>query len=765
MLNGPLGSAALMVTQTSYDALNRPQCTAVRENAAVFASLPPSACTQSTAGPYGPDHVVQFAYDLAGQKLTEQRGVGTGSLITYATYAYGLDGEVATVKDANGNLTTNTYDGFNRLKQVNFPVTALGANASDPANFEAYTFDAAGNRLTLRKRDAGVIGLAYDALNRPTAKTFAANPAVNVAYAYDLAGRPVSALYPNQANLGVAWTYDAAGRRITEATNGRALSFAYDAAGNPKTLTWPDGAQTAYAFDTANRLTSIGAGGVNVTPGYDGLSRMTSVARAGSSSTVGFDYADRMASLAHAFNPSTGNQTWGFTFTPAGQLVAATTTNPAYDWTGGGASTVNTAADGLNRDAAIAAVGAPCGATNAGYDCNGNLTYDGTRRFTYDAENRLTGETGPVTMSVAYDPTGRLQQTIVNGATTQFLYEGDALVAEYDGSNNILRRYVHGPSVDNPVVWFEGSAVGTANASYLIADRQGSIVATANTVGAVTANLTYDAYGVPNAWGGSRFRYTGQIELPEAGLYYYKARVYDPASGRFLQTDPVGYKDDLDLYAYVANDPVNGSDPNGECGGGVGNNPCGGLEGLEGMQGQQADATRIDSTSNITVAASTSQNGPGANQAPSGGKNAKQPSGGGRVGPADGSGHSTLSPDRGPEQQKADFNNPKLNGIPEVERQEAVGMVAVPAAGMAAGAAVVAAPEVAAATGRALGPRGSIIGREFLGGKAIITGRNLRFGWGWNGPKGVQQLRLSGKWIFKVFGVKHIDLPFILRDW
>jgi RHS repeat-associated protein len=138
---------------------------------------------------------------------------------------------------------------------------------------------------------------------------------------------------------------------------------------------------------------------------------------------------------------------------------------------------------------------------------------------------------------------------------------GTELIAETDGSGVMLRRYVHGTSDDDPLLWYEGT--GLSDKRWLHADERGSIIAVSNSTGTVAAINAYDEYGIPASTNTGRFGYTGQIWLGEVGLNYYKARMYSPTLGRFMQTDPIGYGDGLNWYGYVDGDPINRGDPAG----------------------------------------------------------------------------------------------------------------------------------------------------------------------------------------------------------
>jgi RHS repeat-associated protein len=169
---------------------------------------------------------------------------------------------------------------------------------------------------------------------------------------------------------------------------------------------------------------------------------------------------------------------------------------------------------------------------------------------------------------------------VKGGADTRFLYDGDALVAEYDSGGNLTNRYVHGSNAagDDPLVWYVGP--GTSAKRFLHADHLGSIVAVTNSSGGPTIN-TYDEYGIPGANNNGRFQYTGQAWLGELGMYYYKARIYSPTMGRFLQIDPVGYEGGINIYAYTGDDPINENDPTGNqsCGSRLDNNDAAGCFG------------------------------------------------------------------------------------------------------------------------------------------------------------------------------------------
>jgi RHS repeat-associated protein len=189
----------------------------------------------------------------------------------------------------------------------------------------------------------------------------------------------------------------------------------------------------------------------------------------------------------------------------------------------------NYAANGLNQYTAI-------GAITPTYDARGNTQEaGGWQYYSYSSENMLTAswsETG-----LNYDPARRLWE--IGVSNTRMLYDGQTLIGEYNSSHVAQRRYVHGPGTDEPLVCYDGT--GTSTRIFYHADERGSIVATSDSSGAMASINTYDEYGIPGSGNTGTFQYTGQQWLSDIRMYHYRARIYSPTLGRFMQTDLIGY--------------------------------------------------------------------------------------------------------------------------------------------------------------------------------------------------------------------------------
>ncbi|MGV8992234.1 MAG: RHS repeat-associated core domain-containing protein [Thiobacillus sp.] len=209
--------------------------------------------------------------------------------------------------------------------------------------------------------------------------------------------------------------------------------------------------------------------------------------------------------------------------------------------------------------------------TQTATDCTATGTGATTLALVWNALDHLNTATrtgaNAIAESYQYDDQGRRIQKTSGATTTSYLYDGDAIHAEWNGSisGNPAAAYVHGAGIDEPLLRLTGTtnSPSATQAAYL-QDGLGSVIGMANTAGTLTANQRFDAWGVKTASSGTTptYGYTGR-EPDATGLTFCRARYYHPGIGRFTSRDPMGMADAVSGYAYVANNPTNLIDPMG----------------------------------------------------------------------------------------------------------------------------------------------------------------------------------------------------------
>lgn len=547
------------VTQYGYTTDRFLQCTAVRNNSTTWNSQS-NACAQTSTNT---DLITKYKKDQLGRLLEVRKGY-TSDTQTADQINVWTAGILTSQKDGNGNVTTYSYDTFNRLSSICYPDSTTDCN-------KITLYDARGNIKTRQLRDGTSINYSYDALNRLTSKAL---PEGTVSFGYDLLGHLKSL---TQGAAVLSYTYDQLGRNLTQSGPQGTVCSTWDIGGRRTQLRYPGSSDCSltgafyvnYDYLTTGEIQKIRENGatsgvgVLATYAYDALGNRSSVTYGnGAAQSYGYDPLYRLQTLTSNLEgaATTNDVTNTLGWNPASQLSSLQRSNNNYIWARSAAS-YSYSANNLNQYTSN-------GPTSFTYDAKGNLQTSGTTKYCYNSENRLisvgTSANCSATSTLSYDPSGRLLK-VVGTLTTQFAYDGLNMIGEYDQSSVLKAKHVFGPGVDEPIVSYDASG----NRSFLTPDERGSIVALTNSSGTVTAIDAYDEYGLPksdasgNNLNAGRFQYTGQSWLNEIGMYYYKNRVYSPVLGRFFQTDQSGYGDGMNWYAYAHNDPVNGSDPMG----------------------------------------------------------------------------------------------------------------------------------------------------------------------------------------------------------
>ena len=562
----------------------------------------------------------RYEYDNNGNmtKLTDPRNAATltafDSLNRVKQVTDALNGVTKTGYDLRDNITSATDP---RLHVTTYAVNGFGfvtSTVSPDRGTTSFTYDLAGNVKSRTDARKIVTNYTYDALDRPLTRAFPSATTDNVTFGYDSTtggnygvGRLTSI---TDAAGTASFVYDAYGNRISEkrTIGGITYTTAYghDLAGNVTRITYPSGLIVNYQRDVRGQVwgvtvqpsaatapssiaSNIGympfgamqsatlGNGVQITNGYDFDYRLASTQATGATTvqnlTLGYDPTSNVSGITDGVAP---NLSQTFQYDLLGRVTKGTgafgTDNYTYDGMGNrltrslvNGTTISTTYTYTSANTRLASAATGSSTLSYTYDAVGSVTarkLGNTTQaaYTYNAEARLATAGGA---THKYNAFGQRASKTVTGGGAHFLFGPDgALLSEHNVQGGLVRNYIYLNGRPLAVV------DGTGAVSYILSDQTGQPQKMLNASGAViwhrVAGVFGDTVSQPvGSTAANPVRFPGQHHDAATGLHYNYSRDYDPATGRYLEADPIGLEGGINLYAYVGANPVTRIDPDG----------------------------------------------------------------------------------------------------------------------------------------------------------------------------------------------------------
>ncbi len=490
-------------------------------------------------------HVTESAYDLLGQVVVTTDAAGNKM-----EYEYDLSGNLTAVEYADRDKVSFRYGKDNHLTGID----------GDGKNVE-FGYDRMGNLTWARDILEDVtVSCSYNEMNRLADVTTTGKVNGYVRYEYDKYGNRVRMTDSN--NSATEYYYDGFNQLVRLVNPaGEATIFEYCPSGLLKSRIYANGVRTEYNYDKVGRLAEISSPMGDIGYTYDRVgNRVTMIDHEG---THQYTY-DRLYRLSKAMYPDASQA--GYTYDGVGNRLTMSRGGGIMHYSYNAANQLLKAGD-----------------VGYEYDARGNMIAQADDndvvRYKYDLENRLVGINYPDGREnkFVYDPLGRRIVKQGNNGVIRYLHDGENVLAEMDEYGEKV-RYTGGLEIDNLISMTQSGG----NTHFFHQDGLGSTVNLSNSQGNKVSSYGYDIFGSIRSQSGSvhtPFLFTGRELDKESGLYYYRARYYEPEIGRFVQVDPVKYSvinlypyadsigisfaTGFNFYAYTKNNPINFTDPLG----------------------------------------------------------------------------------------------------------------------------------------------------------------------------------------------------------